>query len=110
MGEGMALICRYGVDPKLFFDVLTRGGLFDCIAYKAYGDVIAQQDWGRIGAAATIGLKDADLAPEAAAAVKVPLPSVNAWRDHLMTAIGRGEAALDRAVMAREQFRQSGLE
>jgi 3-hydroxyisobutyrate dehydrogenase-like beta-hydroxyacid dehydrogenase len=109
MGEGMALARRYGVDPLLFHDVLSQG-LFNCIAYQSYGDLIARQDWGRIGATAIIGLKDAQLAFEAAEKVNVPLPSGNVWRDHLLTACGRGESALDWAVMAREQFRNSGLE
>ncbi len=108
MGEGMALVRKYGVDPDLFYEVLTKG-LFNCIAYTSYGDVIAKQDWGRIGATAAIGLKDAQLALEAAERVLVPLPSGNVWRDRLMTACGRGEGALDWAVMAREQFRNSGL-
>jgi 3-hydroxyisobutyrate dehydrogenase-like beta-hydroxyacid dehydrogenase len=109
IGEGMALVRRYGVDPALFYEVLTKG-LFGCIAYESYGDVIAKQDWGRIGATVAIGLKDAQLALEAAEKVRVPLPSGNVWHNHLMTAYGRGEAALDWAVMAREQFRNSGLE
>lgn len=109
IGEGMALVRRYGVDPALFQEVLTSG-LFDCVAYRAYGDVIAKEDWGRVGATATIGLKDARLAIEAAEKVAVPLPSGNVWRDHLVSAIGKGEASLDWSVMAREQFRRSGLE
>ena len=109
MGEGMALARKYGADPALFYAIMTQG-LFDCVAYRAYGDVIAQEDWGRVGAAATIGLKDADLALEAASRMSISLPSLSAWRDHLTAAIERGEAGLDWAVMAREQFRQSGLE
>ncbi|MDP9083081.1 MAG: NAD(P)-dependent oxidoreductase [Pseudomonadota bacterium] len=109
MGEAMALARKYEVDPLLFYQVLTQG-LFNCVAYQSYGDVIARQDWGRVGATATIGLKDAQLAFEAAEKVHVPLPSGNVWRDHLLTACGRGEASLDWAIMAREQFRNSGLE
>ncbi len=109
MGEGMALVRRYGMDPELFYKVLTDG-LFNCVAYRSYGDVIAKQDWGRVGATATIGFKDAQLAMQAAEKVRVPLPSGNVWRDHLMSACGRGEENLDWAVMAREQFRNSGLE
>jgi len=109
MGEGMALVRRYGVDPELFFDVLTKG-LFNCVAYQSYGDVIAKEDWDRVGATAAIGLKDAQLAFEAADRMSMPLPSGNVWRDHLLSACGRGEAGLDWAVMAREQFRKSGLE
>jgi 3-hydroxyisobutyrate dehydrogenase-like beta-hydroxyacid dehydrogenase len=109
MGEGMALVRKYGVPPQLFYDVLTKG-LFNCIAYQAYGDVIAKEDWSRVGATAAIGLKDAQLALEAAEKVRVPLPSGNVWHNHLLSACGRGEEALDWAVMAREQFRRSGLE
>jgi 3-hydroxyisobutyrate dehydrogenase-like beta-hydroxyacid dehydrogenase len=109
MGEGMALVRRYGVDPELFREVLTQG-LFNCTAYQVYGDVIAKQDWGRVGAAAAIGLKDARLALQAGEQVRVPLPSAHVWHDHLMSACARGEAALDWSVMAREQFRRSGLE
>jgi 3-hydroxyisobutyrate dehydrogenase-like beta-hydroxyacid dehydrogenase len=109
IGEGMALARRYGVDPALFHEVLTKG-LFNCVAYQSYGDVIAKQDWQRVGATATIGLKDAELALEAAREVHVPLPSANVWHNHLLSACGRGEASLDWSVMAREQFRNSGLE
>ena len=109
MGEGMSLVRKYDVQPALFYEVLTKG-LFNCIAYQSYGDVIAKEDWGRVGATATIGLKDAELALEAAARVRVPLPSGDVWHNHLLSACGRGEESLDWAVMAREQFRHSGLE
>jgi len=109
IGEGMALARRYGVDPSLFHRILTEG-LFDCVAYRAYGSVIAEEAWDRVGATATIGLKDARLALEAAEAASVPLPSGNVWRDHLVSACDRGEQDLDWSVMAREQFRLSALE
>jgi 3-hydroxyisobutyrate dehydrogenase-like beta-hydroxyacid dehydrogenase len=109
IGEGMSLVRRYGVDPELLQRILTQG-LFDCIAYQGYGEVIAKQDWHRVGATASIGLKDARLALEAADKFQMPLPSATVWRDHLLAACERGEGALDWSVMAREQFRRSGLE
>ncbi|HEY7929709.1 MAG TPA: NAD(P)-dependent oxidoreductase [Steroidobacteraceae bacterium] len=109
IGEGMALVRKYGVDPQVFFRVLVEG-LFDCTAYRAYADIIAKMDWGRIGATAVIGLKDAALSRQAADKVHMTLPSLSAWQTHLEHAIARGEAQLDWSVMAREQFRESGLE
>ncbi|MCK5443972.1 MAG: NAD(P)-dependent oxidoreductase [Rhodospirillaceae bacterium] len=109
MGEGMALVRKYGVDSELLFKVLTEG-LFDSIAYKVYGEIIANEKWDAIGASAVIGLKDANLALQAGEAAGVPLPSVNVWRDHLEAACEKGDAENDWAVMAREQFRASGLE
>ncbi len=109
IGEGMALVRKYDVDPLVFQEALV-GGLFNATAYHAYGDLIARQDWGRIGATATIGLKDNQLALDAARAVGIPLPSGEVWKQRLEAAIARGEANLDWSVMAREQFRVSGLE
>ncbi len=109
MGEGMALVRKYDVDPLVFHKVLV-GGLFNCTAYQSYGDLIAREDWGRVGASAVIGLKDANLALDAAQPVGVPLPSAAIWQAALESAIARGEANLDWSVMAREVFRASGLE
>jgi 3-hydroxyisobutyrate dehydrogenase-like beta-hydroxyacid dehydrogenase len=109
IGEGMALVRKYGVDPQIFYRALVEG-LFDCTAYRGYADIIAKMDWGRIGATAVIGLKDAVLSRQAADKVHMTLPSLAAWQTHLEHAIARGEANLDWSVMAREQFRESGLE
>jgi len=109
IGEGMALVRKFGVEPLLFYQVLVNG-LFDSTAYRMYGDLIALADWGRVGASATIGLKDAGLALEAAQMARITLPSLSSWQNHLEQAVARGEAHLDWSVMAREQFRASGLE
>ena len=109
MGEAFALVEKLGVKPELFLDVMTKG-LFAAPAYEVYGRFIVDQMWESHGATAVIGLKDAYLALEAAAAADMPLPSTHIWRDHLMKAIDRGEGALDWAVMAREQARASGLD
>jgi len=108
-GEGISLVRKYGVDPNVFYRVLTDG-LFNCVAYKMYGKIIAEEDWENVGATVTIGLKDTDLAFEAARHVGVPLPAGEVYRDHLHGAIDHGEENLDWSVMAREQFRRSGLE
>jgi 3-hydroxyisobutyrate dehydrogenase-like beta-hydroxyacid dehydrogenase len=109
MGEAFALVEKLGVPPSLFHDVMVKG-LFSAPAYEVYGKMIVDESWSTIGATATIGLKDADLALEAADAASVPLPSAHIWRNHLLTAIERGEGDLDWAVMAREQARASGLD
>ena len=72
--------------------------------------MIAEERWDSIGATATIGLKDADLVVDTSESAGVPMPSVHVWREHLQQAVDHGEAGLDWAVMARQQFRNSGLE
>jgi 3-hydroxyisobutyrate dehydrogenase-like beta-hydroxyacid dehydrogenase len=109
MGEALSLVEKLGVEPQLFFEVMTQG-LFAAPAYDVYGKMIVDGNWDSHGATAVIGLKDADLALEAAAVAEVPLPSTQIWRNYLQSAIDRGDGALDWAVMAREQARASGLE
>jgi 3-hydroxyisobutyrate dehydrogenase-like beta-hydroxyacid dehydrogenase len=109
MGEAFSLVEKLGVKPEQFLDVLLQG-LFGAPAYEIYGKMIVEGRWDTNGATAVIGLKDADLALEAAAAADVPLPSTLIWRDYLAKAIERGEGHLDWAVMAKEQARASGLE
>jgi NAD(P)-dependent dehydrogenase (short-subunit alcohol dehydrogenase family) len=65
MGEGFSLVRKFGVDPAVFYDVLTEG-LFASVAYKVYGDIIAREAYEEVGVTATIGLKDANLAMAAA--------------------------------------------
>ena len=109
MGEALSLVEKLGVDPKMFFEVMTQG-LFSAPAYEVYGKFIVDKNWDSHGATAVIGLKDANLALEAADTAGIPLPSTHIWRDYLQSAIDRGEGDLDWAVMAREQARASGLE
>ena len=108
MGEGFSLVRKYGVAPQVFNDVMTDG-LFACPAYKAYGKIIVEESYDRVGQMALLGLKDANLALAAAEAVGVPLPSANVWRDRLVGAVAHGDGDKDWAVMALEQARLSGL-
>ena len=109
MGEAFSLVRRYGVEPETLYDMLTDG-IFDCTGYRVYGDIIAKEDWDRVGMTASLGLKDANLALAAAEAAGVPLPSANVWRDRLIGAIAHGDGERDWAVVARDQARASGLE
>lgn len=109
IGEAMALVRKLGVEPELFYEVMTKG-LFSAPAYEVYGRIITDQAYDTVGATATIGLKDANLALEAAEAADMPLPSANVLRDRLLGAIAHGDADRDWAVVAREQARASGLE
>jgi 3-hydroxyisobutyrate dehydrogenase-like beta-hydroxyacid dehydrogenase len=109
MGEGFSLVRKYGVAPADFLEMLTDG-IFSSPAYNIYGEIIAQEDYDRVGLTTILGLKDANLALSAAEAVQVPLPSGNVWRDRLIGAIAHGDGEKDWAVVAREQARSSGLE
>ena len=109
IGEGVSLVRKLGGDQRLFLDALVKG-LFNCTAYEVYGNIIVDEAYDKVGASALIGLKDANLALEAAEMGQMPLPSANVLRDRLLGAIAHGESNLDWAVVARDQARASGLE
>ena len=109
MGEAMALVQKLGGDKNMFHEVLTEG-LFGAPAYEVYGKMIANESWDSLGATAVIGLKDINLALDAAESAQMPLPSAAVFRDRLLGAIAHGDADLDWCVAAKEQNRASGLE
>jgi 3-hydroxyisobutyrate dehydrogenase-like beta-hydroxyacid dehydrogenase len=108
MGEGFALIRKYGVAPKVFYEVMTEG-LFAAPAYKVYGKIIVDGSYDKAGQMAINGLKDAKLVLAAGEAMNVPLPSGQVWHDRLAAAVEHGEGEKDWAVMTLEQARASGL-
>ena len=107
LGEGFVLAEKYGVARQLFYEVLTDV-LFACPAYKGYGKLIADEDYDKIGITVRLALKDADLAFAAAEDVTVPMPSANAWRDRLLSAIAHGFAEKDQSAIAHAQAKASG--
>jgi 3-hydroxyisobutyrate dehydrogenase-like beta-hydroxyacid dehydrogenase len=109
MGEAFALGRKYGVDPEVFYRVLTDA-LFAAPAYKVYGRIIADEDWDHVGFTTSLALKDSKLVLAAAELAQVPLPSANVLRDRLLGAMAHGDAERDWAVVARDQARASGLE
>jgi 3-hydroxyisobutyrate dehydrogenase-like beta-hydroxyacid dehydrogenase len=109
MAEGFSLVRKYEVDPQVLYDVMTEG-LFASPAYKGYGKTMVDQTYERVGSPITVGLKDANLIQAAADLAKVPLPSLNVYRDRLLGAVAHGDGDKDQAVLAREQARACGLE
>jgi 3-hydroxyisobutyrate dehydrogenase-like beta-hydroxyacid dehydrogenase len=109
MAEGFSLVRKYGVQPQVFYEVITEG-LFAAPAYKVYGKLIVDQAYDKPGFTAVLGLKDVKLALAAAELAGVPLPSGSVVRDRLIGAIAHGDSDKDWSVLAREQARACGLD
>src|SRR5678816_2225399 len=109
MAEGFSLVRKYGVVPQVFYEVMTEG-LFAAPAYKVYGKIMVDEAYDKVGFTTLLGLKDFSLIMAAAEAARVPLPSGNAFRDRLLSAIAHDDGNKDWAVVGREQARASGLE
>src|SRR5262252_9206613 len=86
MAEGFSLVRKYGVNPQVFYDVMTEG-LFAAPAYKVYGKLMVDSSYDKPGFTTRLGLKDIKLALAAAELVNVPLPSGSVVRDRLVGAI-----------------------
>jgi 3-hydroxyisobutyrate dehydrogenase-like beta-hydroxyacid dehydrogenase len=109
MAESFSLVRRYDVAPQTFYEVITEG-LFSAPAYKGYGKTMVDQTYDNVGSPITVGLKDANLIVAAADLARVPMPSLNIYRDRLLGAVAHGDGDRAQAVLAREQARAAGLE
>ena len=109
MAEAFSLVRKYGVNPQVFYEVMTEG-LFAAPAYKVYGQLIVDSSYDKPGFTVKLGLKDIKLALAAAELVGVPLPSGSVVRDRLVGAIGHGDGDKDWAVLGREAARSCGLD
>jgi 3-hydroxyisobutyrate dehydrogenase-like beta-hydroxyacid dehydrogenase len=109
MAESFSLVRKYDVSPRVFYEVITEG-LFSAPAYKGYGKTMVDETYDNVGSPVTVGLKDANLIAAAADLARVPMPSLNIYRDRLLGAVAHGDGDRDQAVLAREQARAAGLE
>lgn len=109
MAEAFSLARKYDVAPQLLYDLMVDG-LFSAPAYVGYGKTMVEGAYDRVGSPIQVGLKDALLIQAAADLARVPLPSLNIYRDRLIGAAAHGDGNRDQAVLAREQARAAGLE
>jgi 3-hydroxyisobutyrate dehydrogenase-like beta-hydroxyacid dehydrogenase len=110
MAEAFSLVRKYNVAPQVLYDVMTDGLFAGAPAYKGYGKTMVEGTYDQVGSPVQVGLKDANLILAAADVARVPMPSLNIYRDRLIGAIAHGDGDKDQAVLAREQARASGLE
>jgi 3-hydroxyisobutyrate dehydrogenase-like beta-hydroxyacid dehydrogenase len=109
MGEGFSLVRKYDVEPGVFQEVMTEG-LFAAPAYSVYGGIMVDERYDPAGFTVELALKDTDLMLDAAERARLPLPSLNVYRDRLLTAMATGDDQKDWAIMARVQARAGGLD
>lgn len=98
MGEATALTESYGLSAADFLAVVTNT-LFASPSYKRYGGFIATNRF-EPGFKLTLGLKDVNLALEAARATGARLPSAEIVRGHMEQAVGQGLGDRDWSVLA----------
>lgn len=109
MSQGSALVQRYGMTSEQFTSLLSET-LFDCTAYRGYGNLISSRAFLPAGASLTgVGLKDTTLALKAGEQARVPLPYASVARDHLLDAMANGMGEWDWSAVAVVSEQHAGL-
>lgn len=111
LGEAFALVEKAGVDPQMFFDIITSTAM-NSPAYKNYGAMMLNNPVDPTFPL-TLGLKDVELALQTAADLGVPMPTAELLRTQHRAAIaaGYGErewAALGTYLMDSAAGRNNG--
>ncbi|MBI2296775.1 MAG: NAD(P)-dependent oxidoreductase [Betaproteobacteria bacterium] len=107
LGEALALVRKSGVDPAVFLDIITSTS-FNAPAYKSYGRRIVEKDF-EATFALKLGLKDVELALDAGADTRVPLPTADLIRQQHVAAIARGFGEKDWAALGEYISERAGL-
>jgi 3-hydroxyisobutyrate dehydrogenase-like beta-hydroxyacid dehydrogenase len=107
-GEAFALLRKGGVDPALFHDVLS-GRLFTGAVFKNYGLMVLNRTYEPAGFALTLGLKDVNLAREAAGNLGMELPTANLLRSNYDQAVSWGWQEMDWSAIGEVPAKKAGL-
>lgn len=105
LGEASALAGRHGLSPAVFIDLVTQT-LFASPSYQRYGHNIVTDSY-EPGFRLSLGLKDINLAIDAAHRVDLDLPAADAVRAKMTAAIARGLGHKDWSIFATETIGRS---
>ena len=107
MGEATALTESYGLKAADFLDIVTNT-MFASPSYKRYGDNIANNRY-EPGFKLTLGLKDVNLALDAAKAKKAELGAAEVVRQNLLQAVDQGLGDKDWSALAQATQIRAGV-
>jgi len=107
MGEASALTESYGVKASDFLNIMTNT-LFASPSYQRYGGFIGSNSY-EPGFKLTLGLKDVNLALDAAKDKHAVLPAAEIVRENMLAAIDEGLGGKDWSILAKMVRRRAGL-
>jgi len=108
MGEAFALLKKGGVDAAVFHEVLS-GSLFAGVVFQNYGKMIVEERYEPAGFALKLGLKDVNLAREAAAGLNMTMPLADLVREHYDEAVAAGWSEKDWSALGGVIAKRAGL-
>ena len=98
LSEASALVEGHGLNPATFIEVVTQT-LFACPSYQRYGQNIVQHRF-EPGFKLSLGLKDIDLALDAAGSLGLHLPAADVVRTRMLDGVAQGLGEKDWSVFA----------
>ena len=107
MGEATALTESFGLKAAKFLEIVTNT-MFASPSYKRYGENIAKNSY-QPGFKLTLGLKDVNLALDAARTKQATLPGAEIVRENLLKAVDQGLGDEDWSALAKATQRRAGL-
>ena len=108
MGEATALTESYGLKAGDFLEIVTNT-MFACPSYKRYGENISNEVY-EPGFKLPLGLKDVNLALDAAQAKNINLPSAEIVRANMQTGVDQGINDKDWSALAKVAQERAGLD
>lgn len=108
MAEAFTLAEKYGIERTQIANLFGQT-LFACPIYQNYGRMIAQEQYEPAGFKLSLGLKDVNLALQAAEERQMPLPIASLLRDRLVDAVEHGKGDLDWTGLALSISEAAGL-
>jgi 3-hydroxyisobutyrate dehydrogenase-like beta-hydroxyacid dehydrogenase len=108
LAEATALAEKGGVAPADLIAMLTET-LFGSPVVRTYGPLLAAGQYLPAGFALPLGLKDIELALEAARELRAPLPAAAVVRDHMLGALAHGRDSWDWSALATSVREAAGL-
>ncbi len=105
--EAYATLRKAGVDPHLFLE--TMNALFGSPVYANYGRIIADEQFEPAEFRVKLGYKDMRLVLATAQECSSPMPLASLVRDHLLSALAKGQGDMDWSSIARVVAGNAGL-
>lgn len=105
LGEASVLAERYGLSPAVFLELMTQT-LFASPSYQRYGQNIVNGTF-EPGFKLSLGLKDINLAIDAAHLKNLEVPAADAVRSKMTAAVARGLGHKDWSVFATQTVTRS---
>ncbi|KQX26191.1 MULTISPECIES: NAD(P)-dependent oxidoreductase [unclassified Sphingomonas] len=108
MAEAMTLAEKGGAGGTTLLEVMTNT-LFDALAYRNYGPMLAERRFHPAGFPAALGLKDMRLVGAAAEDSRVPMPLLSLLRDRLVETIAKEGEDIDWSGIGLTVAKNAGL-